>query len=57
MANRRGHHNTVGTRHPRKGVTLKKSRGICLKCYDSVDYLYLTNGVEMCYHCSRGIKK
>ena len=33
----------------------RKAPGLCLVCYEWVQHLYLTDGVEKCYYCSRGI--
>jgi hypothetical protein len=47
----------VHTRKRGEKRTLRKSPGICLTCYDYVDYLYNKNGKSECYYCSRGIRK
>jgi hypothetical protein len=35
----------------------RKAPGLCVTCYDYVQHLYLTDGREECYYCSRGIPK
>ena len=59
MPDNHGRHRTT-CKHPHKGVRVrphKKSRGICLTCYEWVNYTYETNGKVECYYCARGIKK